>query len=121
MTKEERKELFLDICARLPYDVVVSVEFVDGGGEETLDARDLVDIEDSVYDETENEYPVYKPYLRTLSETNMTELESVYYNTKFPFANATEKMDWLNAHHFDYRGLIGKGIALEAPKDMYEF
>lgn len=27
--------------------------------------------------------------------------------------------DWLNAHHFDYRGLIEKGIALEAPEGMY--
>jgi hypothetical protein len=31
-----------------------------------------------------------------------------------------EEIDWLNAHHFDYRGLIEKGIALEAPKGMYE-
>jgi hypothetical protein len=28
--------------------------------------------------------------------------------------------DWLNAHHFDYRGLISRGLALEAPKDMYK-
>ena len=28
--------------------------------------------------------------------------------------------DWLNAHYFDYRGLIEKGLALEAPKDMYK-
>jgi hypothetical protein len=28
--------------------------------------------------------------------------------------------DWLNAHHFDYRGLIGKGLALEALKGMYD-
>jgi hypothetical protein len=28
--------------------------------------------------------------------------------------------DWLNSHHFDYRGLIEKGLALEAPKDMYK-
>ena len=27
--------------------------------------------------------------------------------------------DWLNAHHFDYRGLISQGLALEAPEDMY--
>ena len=27
--------------------------------------------------------------------------------------------DWLNAHHFDYRGLIEKGLALEAPEGMY--
>ena len=28
-------------------------------------------------------------------------------------------IDWLNAHHFDYRGLIEKGLAIEAPKGMY--
>ena len=28
--------------------------------------------------------------------------------------------DWLNAHHFDYRGLIEKGLALEAPNGMYK-
>jgi hypothetical protein len=29
-------------------------------------------------------------------------------------------IDWLNAHHFDYRWLIEKGLALEAPEDMYK-
>jgi len=29
-------------------------------------------------------------------------------------------LDWLNAHHFDYRGLIEKGLALEAPEGMYK-
>lgn len=29
-------------------------------------------------------------------------------------------VDWLNAHHFDYRGLITKGLALEAPEGMYK-
>ena len=28
--------------------------------------------------------------------------------------------DWLIAHHFDFRGLIEKGLALVAPEDMYE-
>jgi hypothetical protein len=31
-----------------------------------------------------------------------------------------EQMDWLNKHHFDYRGLIEKGLALEAPEGMYK-
>lgn len=31
-----------------------------------------------------------------------------------------EEIDWLNAHHFDYRGLIEKGLAIEAPDGMYE-
>lgn len=29
-------------------------------------------------------------------------------------------IDWLNAHHFDYRGLIEKGLAFEAQEGMYE-
>lgn len=30
-----------------------------------------------------------------------------------------EAIDWLNAHHLDYRGLIEKGLAIEAPNGMY--
>lgn len=29
-------------------------------------------------------------------------------------------IDWLNKNMFDYRGLIPKGLALEAPKGMYK-
>lgn len=31
-----------------------------------------------------------------------------------------EAIDWLNEHHFDYRNLIDKGLALEAPEGMYK-
>ena len=30
------------------------------------------------------------------------------------------EIDWLNAHHFDHRHLIEKGLALEAPEGMYK-
>ena len=72
-----------------------------------------------------------KPYLRPMS--SMTEEER---NEYFDFRNQelqrvalaevgrestiAEISDWLNAHHFDYRGLIPMGLALEAPKDMYK-
>jgi hypothetical protein len=29
------------------------------------------------------------------------------------------EIDWLTAHHFDYRELIPKGLAIEAPEGMY--
>ena len=29
-------------------------------------------------------------------------------------------IDWLLEHHFDYRGLIDKGLAIEAPEGMYK-
>lgn len=37
---------------------------------------------------------------------------------KKPAANY-DSIDWLNAHHFDYRELIEKGLALAAPEGMY--
>ena len=35
-------------------------------------------------------------------------------------ARVAEQQNWLNSHHFDYRGLIPKGLALEAPEGMYK-
>ena len=31
-----------------------------------------------------------------------------------------QTFDWLNAHHFDYRGLIELGLALEVSQNMYQ-
>ena len=39
---------------------------------------------------------------------------------RFYFNEMSIIYDWLNAHHFDYRGLIKKGLALEAPEGMYD-
>ena len=48
-------------------------------------------------------------------------IQEIYTNSsKYVFSNFTEILDWLNEHHFDYRGLIEKGLALEAPEDMYK-
>jgi hypothetical protein len=33
---------------------------------------------------------------------------------------SVNEIDWLNAHHFDYRGLIPMGLALEAPEGIYK-
>jgi len=63
----------------------------------------------------------FKPYLKPMSSMTLEE-EREYNLTKtlsivdYP---TLESFDWLLAHHFDYRGLIEKGLALEAPKDMY--
>lgn len=35
------------------------------------------------------------------------------------FENWIDVMAWFNKKHFDYRGLIEKGLALEATEDMY--
>ena len=38
----------------------------------------------------------------------------------FDGINTASYLDWFNAHYFDYRGLIEKGLALEALEGMYE-
>ena len=75
-----------------------------------------------------------RPYLRPMS--SMIKEERMEYNKFNDFGSANlrryeyedfilyipafERIDWLNAHHFDYRGLIEKGLALEAPEGMYK-
>ena len=54
-----------------------------------------------------------KPYLFPMS--SMTdEQKDFYWNHSIDFDDAWTEVDWLNAHHFDYRGLIEKGLALDA-------
>lgn len=84
-----------------------------------------------------------KPYLRPISSMTEEEAEELdemnIYNKPIAFYNrlgeepyfymecnvinvieAMQYIDWLNAHHFDYRGLIPMGLALKAPEGMYD-
>lgn len=131
MTKEEL--LLKDLCARLPYGVKVKYLYwdEDKGCEYTVPMI-LDDINSDGYirfhgDIAEGEgrgyILTYLPYLRPMS--SMTEEEENEYNSlnayeKGIFPHTEEAFDWLNEHHFDYRGLIEKGLALEAPEDMYK-
>lgn len=74
------------------------------------------------------------PYLRPMSsmtEEEEDEYDSMFSNARRIYCNCEyydtvqeddipDFIDWLNAHHFDYRGLIEKGLALEAPVGMYK-
>ena len=120
MTQEEKQLLLQDLCARLPYEVQCEI----GGlqyGPYTFTSNDVEDL---------MEGRVFKPYLRSMS--SMTEDER---NEYFDFRNQelqrvalaevgresaiAEISDWLNKKMFDYRGLIPKGLAIEATEGMY--
>lgn len=114
MTQKEKKLLFADMCARIPYDTIVLHNAPIGEHEIVVaDAIDMAcDIE------------LCRPYLRPLS--SMTEKEEEEYGFLLNDGGwgvseelLTNCIDWLNAHHFDYRGLISKGLAIKAPKYMY--
>ena len=110
MTQKEKDLLLKDLCARLSYGI-----FVKENRHYSLD--------DSPVIYTYDYHPCIsncKPYLRPMS--SMTEKEKEEYQAFFNYDGVEypeEYIDWLNKHHFDYRGLIKKGLALEAPEGMY--
>ena len=130
MTKEEKQLLLKDLCARLPYGVKVMNKYK--SQTKTLSAVDIKNLVVRFYENdvnapfgthVENPLKLYlqiKPYLRPIS--SMTEEESFDFGEVILNATIEEvdKIDWLNEHHFDYRGLIEKGLALEAPEGMYK-
>lgn len=135
MTQEEKQLLLKNLCARLPYGVIVQ----DRNGTHVLMPGNT---------ELGTEY--IKPYLRKMSSMTEEEKEEFRklsdevvgsygpYHREFiahcvrlgikpgnPHECIDEyvdmnAIDWLNANHFDYRGLIEKGLALEAPEGMYK-
>ena len=67
-----------------------------------------------------------KPYLRPMKSMTTEEHEDYDAHRKhicddynrYCF-DSVESIDWLNSRHFDYRGLIDKGLALEEPAGLY--
>ena len=122
MTQEDRNLLLKDLSARLPYNVVIRCTDNDTDYKCFL----TTDILNELLHNTE--YYDYKPYLRPMSSMTKEEEEEYngflvdveYYPGKYFAVPATSVVDWLLSHHFDFRGLIEKGLALEAPADMYK-
>lgn len=117
MKQEEKSILLADLCARLPYGVIVQF---DGWNPEKLSE---VDLSVNVYNGMGG-LPL--PYLRPMS--SMTEEEkNEYLNTFKKSIIGTDEedgrvwtvdsIDWLNAHHFDYRGLNERGLAIEVTEE----
>lgn len=122
MTQEDKDLLLKDLCARLPYKVIA--KYYDPEDDcETWD--EIEGIESNGFVEIgQYSLPIesIKPYLFPFS--NMTEeQEKEYLNTCNGYCTyywTEETFDWLNAHHFDYRGLIEKGLAIDATgKNIY--
>ena len=149
MTQEEKELLFKDLCARLPYKVkincfdvprtleTISIDYdgfvtINCGGEHFYHPLSNILHKDCL------------PYLRPMSSMTEEENEELFeictlytidgdastyeywgveilHHSRYGmgFENNYSAIDWLNSHHFDYRGLIEKGLALEAPEEMY--
>ena len=132
MTTEDKQILLQDLCARLPYGVKVT------NGIYTITLKVRIDTAPATLAQFVNSDDL-KYYLRpmeSMTDEECNEYQELYdyeersYNQGCDFydewkveINDEERLfkitDWLNAHHFDYRGMIEKGLALEAPEGMY--
>jgi len=112
MTEQEKKILLIDLCARLPYHPKVRVKVE---GIEYDDWWTMATIQ-----ELGRVQYTCLPFLRPMSSMTEEELEE-YADKLMPLAKANfdyiGHFDWLNAHHFDYRGLIPMGLAIEVTKE----
>ena len=122
MEKTDRELLIKEISSRLPYGIKVQVFGWDEEKGEVAVPLKVYSINTDGYISLEyNHYDVESVYiedcllyLRPMS--SMTEEEEIAFLNK----ENHEIYDWLNAHHFDYRNLIEKNLALEAPSEMYQ-
>ena len=122
MTPEDKELLLKDISGRLPYGLIVQISLFRNDGR-----KGDIELDPHV---TENIWEIIDkyhalPYLRPMS--SMTEEEYMEYHSidnrsyscpeDYAHIPASDRIDWLNAHHFDYRGLIKKGLAIEVTKE----
>ena len=141
--KQEDKELLLkDLCARLNTNLVCSIYRIDDQGigyrNEILYGYCNIDRWNEFYFGEDcgisiDDVSKIKPYLFPLSSmtdkelTEFLQIKGMNLNSDelktfrrgetaivSTLSSYSRHIDWLNAHHFDYRGLIDKSLALDA-------
>ena len=133
MKKEDKDLLLKDLCARLPYGVII----------EGLEHPEIMTIKHLAIISVMPTEP-YKPYLRPMSSMTKEGTKELFKEIGFEFTCNTcgipahytyefaeqikgiptitnvefiKVIDWLNAHHFDYRGLIERELAIVVTKE----
>ena len=126
MTQKDKELLLKDLCARMPY----GVKFACNKNIYIAKGIDLI-----ITDEGDWEYAVtakgivpikidfIKPYLFPISSMTEEQYDQLYIDSRVKndsidildaLANDMDAIDWLNKNLFDYRGLIEKGLAIDA-------
>ena len=118
--KQENKELlFRDLCARVPYGV--KVQYMNN-----IFVIDYVSSYEEVKLDTPDSYTVgvseVKPYLfpfSSMTEEQTKELINLIntgQNDNNEFMRSLCRIEFYHKHHFDYRGLIPMGLAIDATR-----
>ena len=141
MTEEEKQLILKDLCERLPHGVIIHTEKGDGhlnSINQTIFGTEYgVNINSIKRDYFNDRDSEIKPYLRPMSsmtEEERKELSQISEEYLDDWSTADSnlvkwKLDakvssmratFYNSHYLDWNDLISKGLALEAPEDMYK-
>ena len=133
MRQEDKELLLKDLCARLPYGVIVrhADSLIDSDGNDTgrfwykhgylCDVCTLDDMTTTIIESEGSDEEGYEhicdlekslPYLRPRSS-----IASLISAKEWSSLGGIELIDWYNANHIDYRGLISKGLAVEVTEE----
>ena len=118
MTQEDTELLLKDTSARLPYSPLISINGERYRMEEIRNALIGVNMYKITVDGCDIEYMDIKPYLFPLSSMTkeqerewqslmICDIYGILYHT-------IESFDYLYKNHIDIRGLIPKGLAIDA-------
>ena len=134
MTQEYKELILRDLCARLPYGVNYScIDIKNVWRLKSIFTRS----DNSIFCDGCNALELCKPYLFPLSSMTEEQYNSLHesgilnncshsyeyvnphiHGVSFIFKEfktySLELIEWLNKNHFDYRGLIEKGLAINA-------
>ena len=131
MTQEDKDLLLKDLSARLPYGVMMTnIELC-----ETHYPLTCEDLHDAMYEEDWDDVPYLRP-MSSMTEEEKKELKSAtcpegtgYFDEQYlicPMSHFGEHisydfmsdiLNWLNAHHFDYRNLVERGLAIAVTEE----
>ena len=142
MKQKEQQLLLKELCARSPYGVKVvylattySIQYVDskfgevklegmphtvGIGHIKLYLRPMSSMTDEEFNSLKEETALNYNNQLDLVDWNNGCKTLEFWLKEIPSYVAILVFDWLNSHHFDYRALIDRGLALEAPEGMYK-
>lgn len=118
MTQGDKDLLLKDLCARLPYNLMVEYKGETYSVLGITHGRLVLCKPFMSY--TLGEHPLVqevKPYLFPLSSMSEEQKQEYQYITERWMFDSSysigDSIDWLNKNHFDYRGLIEKGLAID--------
>lgn len=147
MTQKDKELLLKDLCTRLPYNTKVFFSIIEEDEPVELSLSVIRCLESIPLGQNDIVIKPYLRPLSSMTEEELEELKSKCTHTEteedwegvrsdvwgiqildkydtrrwdnpiWPSTINVDAIDWLNAHHFDYRGLIERGLAIEVTEE----